>query len=306
MLGCSRISKVDEKQTIHHRSVHREQFVSGTYKATGINLKAMPIGENDRLLTILTSEYGLIRAIAPGARKPKSSLGGRSALFVVNHLLIARGRSLDKITQAETVSTYQGLSTDLGKLVASQYLAEIVLEQALGEHPQEELFQLFNLHLGRLETLSGGNNQDILAHLCQGIFHLLALGGIAPQVHSCCITKHSIAPEWGIPHWQCGFSIESGATLELSAGDRVTVTEPNLDPSVTCSHRLNALDLLLFQHLSDNDLDGLATAIAQHSPTISEADLTDSWRRLEKILRQYIHYHLDTRIKSATSIDFLN
>nr|WP_310488709.1 recombination protein O N-terminal domain-containing protein [Chamaesiphon sp. VAR_69_metabat_338] len=42
--------------------------MSGTYKATGINLKAMPIGENDRLVTILTREHGSIKAIFPGAR----------------------------------------------------------------------------------------------------------------------------------------------------------------------------------------------------------------------------------------------
>ena len=33
--------------------------MSRTYKATGINLKSMPLGEADRLLTILTREQGL-------------------------------------------------------------------------------------------------------------------------------------------------------------------------------------------------------------------------------------------------------
>ena len=75
--------------------------MSGTYKATGINLKAIPIGENDRLVTVLTPERGLVRAIVPGARKSNSSLGGRTALFVVNNLLIAQGRSLDRITRSE-------------------------------------------------------------------------------------------------------------------------------------------------------------------------------------------------------------
>jgi DNA repair protein RecO (recombination protein O) len=270
--------------------------MSGTYKATGINLKATPIGENDRLLTILTRERGLIRAIAPGARKPTSSLGGRSALFVVNHLFLACGRSLDKITQAETITTHRGLSTDLGKLVASQYLAEIVLEQALIEHPQEELFQLFNLHLSRLESLSGSDPTQILAHLCQGIFHLLALGGIAPQVHNCCITKQPISGTENSPHWRCGFSIEAGASFELYALEQ--------DPSVICTHRLDALDLLLFQHLSDPDLQALDTAIARHYPTIEAGSLAHAWQRTEQILRQYIYYYLDTQIKSAATFNW--
>ncbi|MEO1430334.1 MAG: recombination protein O N-terminal domain-containing protein, partial [Cyanobacteria bacterium J06633_8] len=36
--------------------------MSRTYKATGINLKAQAFGESDRIVTILTREFGLIRA----------------------------------------------------------------------------------------------------------------------------------------------------------------------------------------------------------------------------------------------------
>jgi DNA repair protein RecO (recombination protein O) len=270
--------------------------MSGTYKATGINLKAIPIGENDRLLTILTREYGLIKAIVPGARKSKSSLGGRSALFMVNDLLIAKGRSLDKITQAETVTVYGRLIGDLGKLAASQYLAEIVLAQALREHPQEDLYQLLMLHLGRLNALEHGDNSASIAHLCQGIFHLLALGGIAPQLYHCCITRNPIEPDFTTIDWQIGFSIESGSTVELAASAE--------DPSVTVNYRLNALDLLLFQHLSDPNLDRLDLTIDRFAlETISDIELARVWRRVERILRQYIHYHLNLQVKSAALID---
>jgi DNA repair protein RecO (recombination protein O) len=271
--------------------------MSGTYKTTGINLKAIPIGENDRLLTILTREHGLIKATVPGARKSNSSFSGRSALFVVNNLLIAKGRSIDKITQAETVTTYGRLSGDLGKLAASQYLAEIVLAQALREHPQEELYELLMLHLGRLNALEKGDNTGSIAHLCQGIFHLLALGGIAPQVHNCCITKQSIEPNFTILNWQIGFSTESGSTVGLAVATD--------DPSVMVNYRLTALDLLLFQHLSDPSLEKLDLAIDKFSlETISDIELANVWRRIERILRQYIHYHLNIQIRSAALIDF--
>ncbi len=66
--------------------------MSKTYKATGINLKTQGLGESDKIVTILTQEFGLIRAVAPGARKHNSPLGGRSAVFVVNELVISQGR----------------------------------------------------------------------------------------------------------------------------------------------------------------------------------------------------------------------
>jgi DNA repair protein RecO (recombination protein O) len=270
--------------------------MSGTYKATGINLKTMPIGENDRLVTILTREHGLIKAIAPGARKSRSSIGGRSGLFMVNDLLIAKGRSLDKITQAETVISYSRLINDLSKLAASQYLAEIVLVQALSERAQEDLYQLLLLHLGRLNDLDREDNTASIAYLCQGIFHLLALDGIAPQVYACCITRQPIEPDFTTINWQTGFSIESGSTVGL-----ITGTE---DPSVVINYRLTALDLLCFQHLSDPNLDRLELAIDQFSlDTISDLAIAGVWRRIERILRQYIQHHLNLQIKSAALID---
>ncbi|MEL6397769.1 MAG: DNA repair protein RecO [Cyanobacteria bacterium J06626_4] len=148
--------------------------MSRSYKATGINLKGIPMGETDRLVTILTIEQGLVRVIVPGARKHKSRLGGRSSQFVVNELFIVQGKSLDKLVQAETIRSFPGLSADLARLTASQYLAELVLYQALSEQPQEELFGLLVAQLQQLEQAQGN---DILAALTQGIVQLLIAAG---------------------------------------------------------------------------------------------------------------------------------
>ena len=46
----------------------------------GLCIKASPLGENDRLITILTDELGIVRLAAPGARRPKSSLAAATPL----------------------------------------------------------------------------------------------------------------------------------------------------------------------------------------------------------------------------------
>ncbi len=197
--------------------------MSRTYKATGINLKSMPLGESDRLLTVLTREFGLIRVVAPGSRKHHSRLGGRSEMFVVNELMIAKGRSLDKITQAETINCYPRLSQDLAKLAAGQYLGEMVLCHALSEQPQEELFSLLNGHLERLERLPNQVSQSsfiVLAHLAHAVFHILALAGVAPQVHHCCLREEPLAPDLTTPEWRVGFSLGVGGTISLTAFER--------------------------------------------------------------------------------------
>jgi DNA repair protein RecO (recombination protein O) len=295
--------------------------MSRTYKATGINLKTQALGESDRIVTILTREFGLIRAVAPGARKHNSSLGGRSGMFVVNELLIAKGRSLDKITQAQTLKTYPGLAQDLGKLSASQYLAEIVLYQALSEQPQEELYELFTEHLQRLEALPKTEAIAVVAHLAQGVFHLLALAGITPQVQVCCLTQRPLTPDFTDPNWQVGFSISAGGTVCLEAWEDLRspkekgkhnhasfLPSPHLShiPSSlksgyqTVAHRqeipvissrLNATELAMFQQLSQPE-------IMQVNPA------TDyGWLSVEQILRQYAQYYLGRPIRSASLID---
>jgi DNA repair protein RecO (recombination protein O) len=257
--------------------------MSNTYQTTGINLKATPLGEADRLLTILTPEHGLIRAIAPGARKPKSSLGGRSGIFVINQLLVVRGKSIDRITQAETLRTYRNLSTDLSKLSISQYWAEILLSQALSNHPQPELYELFIVHLGRLDSLPQPG-AEVLAYLCQGIFHLLAVGGIAPQVHNCCFTGQVLVANLVEPRWKVGFSNDAGGTVDPAA---------LLDKAQAGLYYLTGLELVLFQQLSAPDLG------SGEEPDVSSVVLQQAWSKIEKVLRQYIRHHLGVSIRSA-------
>ncbi|MGK7874596.1 MAG: DNA repair protein RecO [Xenococcaceae cyanobacterium] len=285
--------------------------MSRTYKATGINLKGMPLGEADRLVTILTPEFGLIRAVAPGARKHKSKLRGRSELFVVNQLLIAKGRSLDKITQAETIESYPGLSRDLGKLAASQYLAEFVLCLALSEQPQPELYELLNEHLRRLQQLS--NNQGIFPHLAQAVFHLLALAGIGPQVHTCCLTQQSLTANFTDPHWRVGFSFDAGGLVSLSAkglvmGQVITkkammaATDTNKPSPTKVNTKLGAVELTLVQQLG-------AKSLPQPSQILPKEFLSSSldvaWVRVERILRDYALYHFGRSIRSAALVDAL-
>ncbi|KAB8314871.1 DNA repair protein RecO [Tolypothrix campylonemoides VB511288] len=285
-----------------------------TYQATGINLKAQALGESDRLVTILTREFGLMRAVAPGSRKHNSCLGGRSGMFVVNELLIAKGRSLDKITQAQTVKSYPGLAKDLGKLAASQYLAEIVLYQALSEQPQEELYELLNEHLSRLEMLPNTKAFDVLAHLSHGVFHLLALAGLTPEVQVCCLTGRSVIPDLTDPNWHVGFSIPTGGTVCLSAWEQfkqemrqnlphrshspATVKEKASNYQTVIhrqeipviSSRLNATELTILQHLSQPEI-------------IQDAARNDAWLSVEQILRSYAQYHFGRPIRSAALID---
>ncbi|MDJ0507666.1 MAG: DNA repair protein RecO [Crocosphaera sp.] len=273
--------------------------MSRTYQTTGIILKGMPFQEADRLVTLLSPEYGLIRAIVPGARKQKSSLRGRCELFVVNRLLIAKGRSLDKITQAETLESYPGLSKNLGKLAAAQYLAELVLNFALDDLPQEEVFALLNEHLRRLERMSVA--ESLYSYLAQAVFHLLAIAGIGPQVHYCCLTQEDLTPNFSEPNWCVGFSFDAGGIINLEVKNKET-QDPNSLVFPVINHKLKAPTLALLQHLNQSSLPYPGKILPA---SILDSDFAVPWSELEYILRNYAQYHLGRSFRSVTLIDNL-
>ncbi|NEQ52572.1 MAG: DNA repair protein RecO [Leptolyngbya sp. SIO3F4] len=279
--------------------------MSRTYKATGINLKASPMGETDRLITILTKEHGLLRAIAPGARKHKSRLGGRSGLFVVNELMLSKGKSLDKMIQAQTQQSFPGLSQDLARLTAGQYLAELVLCEA-SEQPQGELFELLIAHLERLEKAPTGS---VLACLAHGTFHILALAGVAPELRRCCLSRIPIQPQLG-NQWQVGFSIPAGGVITL---EQLENLENNTGPTDyeagrnkriygSLTTRIGAPELALLQQLGQAEL---VFTQASSLPSIKGMGAAPHslWRRVERLLRNYAQFHFDRPIRSAALID---
>lgn len=285
------------------------------YKATGIILKGSSLKESDRLVTVLTPEYGLIRAVAPGAKKHKSRLRGRTELFVVNELLLVKGRSLDKIIQADTLYTYPGLSRDLGKLASAQYLGELALFLAVDEQPQTELYEIFNEHLRRIENFE--THKSIYPYLAQAVFHLVAIAGLTPQVFNCCFTQRQIMPNLVDSQWRVGFSFEAGGIINLAAisttqAQPTKVTnQANLDsspeeqdynPLPKINYRLNASELGILQQLNCQTLP--STVLLTQEETVN-LDFETAWIRIERILREYIQYHIGKTIRSATLVDNL-
>lgn len=306
--------------------------MSRTYTATGINLKAIPLGETDRILTILTPDSGLIRAVAPGSRKHQSRLGGRSDLFVINDWLVVKGKHLDKVVQAETVRTFPRLSQHLGRLTASQYLAEVVLFMALSDCSQADLYHLFVEHLERIETSPPG---ALLAALSHGLYHLLALAGVAPEVHRCCLSRVDIVPNLLDPNWAVGFSTEAGGLVQwselakLMPLDRPRRRSPEAraiptetpapsrtqephghydghsgrDRSAADPVSLSAIDVALLQQLSKPDIITTIPVLPSGVEPTSIPAQQEFWSRIERLLRQYAQDYFERPIRSAALID---
>ncbi len=261
--------------------------MSPTYKAVGINLQAIPLGESDRLLTVLTREQGLLKLVAPGARQPKSKFGGRTALFVVNHLLIYPGRSLDKITQCDLIYAYPKLSQHLTTLAAGQYLAETVLYLARQHQTQGDFFDLFCQALAELEQVQGNAALDVLL---KSLWQILAWAGIAPQWHPAWLPTQA---ELENPDWRIALNIAAGCLVPLSRFQLNVEVSPYSE-----FPRLTAAEFQILAWVCD-------WAESPQSPDVPlrPSQPIATWLGVERLLRQYMQFHLDHPLKAAALLD---
>ncbi len=137
-----------------------------SFSTPAIILKRFNYGEADRILTLLTPQYGKITVIAKGVRKPQSRKRGHIELF--NHIKgqIVNGKSLGILTEVETVHSFNQLTSHLrqradddpkgaplGQLVtilhAYQY-CELIDRLIPENQPHPEVFDLLSTTLQSL------------------------------------------------------------------------------------------------------------------------------------------------------------
>ena len=113
-------------------------------------LRRVDVGEADRIVTAYTREHGKRRFMAHGIRKPSSRKAGHLESFTHTRLLIARGRNLDTISQAEAIDTFQLMRADEGAIAAAALMAELVDRLTVDDEAQPAVLDLLTLSLGLL------------------------------------------------------------------------------------------------------------------------------------------------------------
>lgn len=153
------------------------------YRDEGIVLRTQKLGEADRIITLLTRRGGRIRAVGRGVRRTKSRFGARLEPFTHVDLQLHEGRTLDVITQAETLRPYgKGLVGDYPRYTAGTAMLET--GEQLTPVEKEPAMRQFLLLVGGLRTLGDGSHDPRLV-LDAYLLRSLAIGGYAPALEDC-------------------------------------------------------------------------------------------------------------------------
>lgn len=195
------------------------------YRDRGIVLRTQKLGEADRIITVLTREHGIVRAVAKGVRKTSSRIGARLEPCMHADLQFAQGRTLDIITQIETIDAFaKDLGADYGAYTAATAMLETA-ERVVGEDGGSAVPQ-YQLLVGALHALT---QQRQLPGLLLDSYQLraLSIAGYAPSFSACagCGTdgphRYFHVAHGGMLCEQCrvpGASVPSPATIALLGG----------------------------------------------------------------------------------------
>jgi DNA repair protein RecO (recombination protein O) len=162
---------------------------SRNYQTQGVILKQTKLGEFDKIITIYTPEFGKLRAVAKGACRPKSKLGGNIEPLTHSLMLLAKGRNLDIVTQSQTINGFLALKNDLWRMACGLYVLELIDAFTI-ESAENRL--LFELLLDSLQQLSEPDSNETVLRYFE--VHLLHYLGYRPQLRRCVTCDSPLKP----------------------------------------------------------------------------------------------------------------
>jgi DNA repair protein RecO (recombination protein O) len=214
---------------------------------------------------------GKVRLLAKGIRKPRSRKAGHLESFTRTQLLIARGRNLDIITQAETIESYMTLRRDLWRMSHAYYVAEL-LDRFGEEHAENHA--LYRLLCDVLTWICSSADLELTLRFFE--LHLLDLVGYRPRLFDCPSCNARIEPVVNY------FSVSDGGVLCPRCGEGERTAR---------AISVGALRTLRFLQAHEyHECDGLQ---------LPETLLVE----IEGVLTNHLIYILERRLKS---VDFVN
>ncbi|MFL6106056.1 MAG: DNA repair protein RecO [Marmoricola sp.] len=173
------------------------------YSDEAVVLRTRKLAEADRIITLLTRDHGIVRAVAKGVRRTTSRFGSRLEPFTHVDLQLAEGRNLDVITQAVTKAPFgESISADYDRYTAASVMLETA-ERLVAEE-REPSVQQYLLLIGGLRAMAGGEHRagDVMDSF---LLRSLAVAGYAPSFSDCA--------RCGAPGPHRAFHPESGGVL---------------------------------------------------------------------------------------------
>lgn len=171
-------------------------------------LRKTKLGETDVIVTLLAEDGRQIRAVAKGMRRPGSRFAGRLEPYSVVSLLLHTGRSLDVVTEANTIESNAALREDFDRSAAAAVVVDLLDKISLEAQVEPRLFALATT---TLTVMSSAPLATLPACVIAFLLKALAMHGYRPELESCASCAGILAEPGA-------FSLSAGGALCPACG----------------------------------------------------------------------------------------
>jgi DNA repair protein RecO (recombination protein O) len=153
------------------------------YRDRAVVLRQHKLGEADRIVTLLTREHGLVRAVAKGVRRTRSKFGSRLEPFAHIDVQLHPGRNLDIVTQVVSIDAFAtDIVSDYGRYTCACAVLETAERLAGEEHAPAPA--LHRLTVGALRAVADATRPRELV-LDAYLLRAMGIAGWAPSLTEC-------------------------------------------------------------------------------------------------------------------------
>lgn len=158
-------------------------IVMRLYRDRAVVLRQHKLGEADRIVTLLTRDHGLVRAVAKGVRRTRSKFGARLEPFAHIDAQLHPGRNLDVVTQVVSIDAFvTDIVSDYGRYTCGCAMLETA-ERLAGEE-RAPVPALHRLTVSALRAVADGHRpRDLL--LDAYLLRAMGAAGWAPALNEC-------------------------------------------------------------------------------------------------------------------------
>ena len=153
----------------------------GVIKTKGIILAQNNMGDNDKMVTLLTPDLGKIGCAAKGARRPKSALMSGTQFLCFGEFLIYKGVSSYSINSCEPIEIFYNIRLDVDKLKYAAEIAKIVNDVT---DENQNTYKVLQLTLNTIYMISE-SDKDLNLILSIFKLRLLSIIGFRPIIEKC-------------------------------------------------------------------------------------------------------------------------
>lgn len=144
-------------------------------------IKEMNVGESDRLVTLFTREYGILKAFASGAKNIKSKKGTATSLLTYSSFTVLNKKGTLRIYEATPIAQFFSMGSDISVLALSQYFCELAM--AFGEEGEADP-QLLRVFLNSLYFLTKKKRYPALIKAITEL-RVASVSGYTPNLVAC-------------------------------------------------------------------------------------------------------------------------